>query len=283
MSDETLMQPKMAALKIPLLVLLAGAAIFVYFPVLKELVTAWSASDDNSHGFLVVPISLYILWRNREAFSGVEVRGSWIGLILAVLSLTAYLLAMAGEIRTLASLSFIVFIGGAVVFLFGWGYFRIALFPLLLLLFMIPVPAQLTAAMTIPLQLLVSKVAVGAATLIGIPVYREGNVIFHSLGTFEVVQACSGLRSITALLMLGAVFGYFTLRSNLLRGALVLSAVPIAVAVNILRVFTMVAALHYWSINLSEGTPHTILGILVFGVALSLFMLVRKGLSLWDR
>lgn len=266
-----------------LLAALIGAAVLAYFPVLKSLVLSWAASNDTSHGFLVPPLALYFLWRKRGEFSDVAVKGAWFGFVVVLVSLASYFLATVGEIRTLASLSFVTCLCGAVIFLFGWSHFRIALFPLLFLLFMIPVPAQIIAALTIPLQLLVTKVAVALSSLAGIPLYCEGNVIFHSLGTFEVVQACSGLRSITALLMLGTVFGYVTLRSNMLRSMLVISAVPIAVAVNILRVFTMIAVLHIWGIHLTEGLPHTVLGIVLFCSALALFMLVRKGLSAWDR
>jgi exosortase len=148
---------------------------------------------------------------------------------------------------------------------------------------MIPVPAQIYSALTIPLQLLVTKVAAWLAASAGIPIYCEGNVIHHSRGTFEVVRACSGLRSIMALLTLGAIFGYFSLSSNFFRTVLFISAVPVAIAVNTLRVFAMVAAIHFLDINLSEGISHTILGIVIFGVAVAIFVLIRKGLTLWER
>jgi exosortase len=226
---------------------------------------------------------LYIIWLKRGVLSASTTVGSWVGLPIAVLSLMAYLFARAGEILTLASLSMIGFIAGTVLFLFGFRFLRLVLFPLLLLLFMIPVPAQIYASLTIPLQLLVTKATALLASFAGIPIYCEGNVIHHSRGTFEVVQACSGLRSIMALLTLGAVFGYFTLSSNILRTILFVTAIPIAVAVNILRVFAMVAAIHFLGIDLTVGTPHTILGISLFGIAVAIFVLIRKGLALWER
>ena len=258
---------------------LAGTFLAAFLPVVTSLFGAWSGSDDNSHGFLVIPIALYIVRRKRESIIVEESACSWPGLVVAALSLAVYLFAQAGEIITLASLTLISFLGGSVIFLFGYRVFRVLLFPLFLLLFMIPVPAQILATLTIPLQMLVTKAAVTLSTLAGIPLYREGNVILHAQGTFEVVQACSGLRSITALLMLGAVFGYFTLGSNFLRTLLFVSAVPIAVLVNILRVFSMVAALHFLGSDLTHGAPHTVLGIVVFGIAVGFFLLVQKGLA----
>jgi exosortase len=177
----------------------------------------------------------------------------------------------------------IFFIWGSVIYLFGYRIFRAFLFPLSLLFFMVPVPGQIIAAVTIPLQVVVTKASVALASLLGIPLYREGNVINLSERTFEVVQACSGLRSIMALLTLGAVVSYWTLRSNLLRIVLFLLAVPIAIAVNILRVFLLVAVFHYSHLDLSVGNPHTVLGLVVFLAALGLFMLSGKGLSLCER
>lgn len=264
-------------------VVFGGMFLAAYLPVMIDLIRAWSGSDDYSHGFLIVPIALYIVWHKRGVLAEVSIAGSWLGFPIAIVSLLAYLFARAGEILTLASLSMIGFIAGAVLFFFGSRIIRICLFPLLLLLFMIPVPAQIFATLTIPLQLLVTKATAVLASATGIPIYCEGNVIHHSQGTFEVVQACSGLRSIMALLTLGAVFGYYSLRSNVLKIILFASAIPIAVAVNILRVFTMVVAIQFLGVDISKGTPHTILGIVIFGVAMTIFILFRKGLALWER
>jgi exosortase A len=264
-------------------IIFAGSFFAAYLPVMIDLVRAWYGSDDYSHGFLIVPIALYVIWQKRVLLVEATIVGSWTGLPVALLSLAAYLFARAGEIVTLASLSMIGFITGTVLFLLGLRILRICLFPLLLLLFMIPVPAQIYAGLTIPLQLLVTKATVLLAATAAIPIYCEGNVIHHSRGSFEVVQACSGLRSIMALLLLGAVMGYFTLRSDISRAILFLSAIPIAVAINILRVFAMVVAIQFLGIELSEGVPHTVLGVVVFGGAAAIFLLIRKGLTRWER
>jgi exosortase len=185
--------------------------------------------------------------------------------------------------QTIASVSMIFFLWGTVIFLFGYTIFRICLFPLLILFFMIPVPAQIIATLTIPLQLIVTRASVWLASMIGIPIYHEGNVINLPQGTFQVVQACSGLRSSMTMLTLGAVLAYLTLRSNMLRVILFSIAIPIAIAVNILRVFVLVAVFYFLEIDLSRGTIHTILGLAVFGMAFGLFLLAGKGLALCER
>ena len=254
-----------------------------FFNVLSGLISTWYGSDDHSHGFAIVPISLYIVWCKKEDLRREIVHGSWVGLFVSIVSVLGYLLADKAEMVTLTSISMVINVWGAVIFFFGFRIFFKCIFPLTLLFLMIPVPSQIIAALTIPLQLIVTKVSVMLASIIAIPVYREGNVINLPGGTFEVVQACSGLRSIMTMLTLGAVISYFTLRSNLLRSILFTSGIPIAIAANIFRVLILMTSLHYLNINLSEGTPHTILGIAVFGVAVGLFLLLRQGLVRWQK
>jgi exosortase len=263
--------------------LFAGAFLWAYSPVLAALLHAWAHSDDYSHGFAIIPLSLYFVWQKRRVILAEEFRGALPGLFLAALSLVCYVAAKKGEMQTAASASMIFFLWGSTLYLFGYPVFRACLFPLLILFFMIPVPAQIIAALTVPLQLLVTKASVGLASIMGAPVSSQGNVIHLPGRTFEVVQACSGLRSIMALFTLGALVSYRTLRSNLLRGILCLSALPIALAINITRVFLLVTLYYFFSIDLSRGTAHTLLGVALFGAALGLFMLSGKGLSLCER
>lgn len=262
---------------------LISTFLIAYFPVISGLIRAWARSDDYSHGFVIVPIAIYILWQKRETLRCASFDGAWPGLIVATVALIAYLVSIKGEMQTLGSFSMIFFLWGTVIFLLGFSIFKESLFPLSILFFMIPVPAQLVATLTIPLQLIVTKGSVWLASIIGIPIFNEGNVINMTRCTFEVVQACSGLRSIMTLLTLGAVLAYVTLRSNLLRTLLFVLAVPIAIAVNIFRVFVMIAVFHFLEVNLSTGTLHTVLGLVVFGIALGLFLLAGKGLALCER
>jgi len=261
-----------------------GAAFLVsYLPVLLSLVRTWYQSEDFSHGFMIIPLAGYMVWRQREEIAASPVQSSWSGLPLAACSLLAYLFAQLSGMATLASLSVVTFLWGGVIYLFGFSIFRVCLFPLLFLLFMIPVPAQVYAALTIPLQLLVTKISVGMASFMGIPIYREGNVIFLPDMTFQVVQACSGLRSIMTMLTLGAVMGYFFLRSPLLSGILMLAGIPVAIVVNIFRVVSIVVAYYLFKLDLVDGASHTMLGIVVFVAAIGMFLLLQKGLSRWEK
>lgn len=264
-------------------VLLLAAFMAVYYPVLSGLVKAWNGSDDYSHGFLIIPLSAYILWQNRSELSAQPVDGSWIGLPLALFSLLMFLFGKFGSVLTLAPLSMIFFIWSAVIFFLGFRFFRLCYFPLFFLLFMVPVPSQIYSALTNPLQFIVTKATVAIASMMGVLIYREGNVIHLTDTTFQVVQACSGLRSIMTMLTLGAILGYFALRSPLMRIILIAAGIPIAIAVNIFRVLTMVIAHNYFKANLTEGTPHTILGLLVFALGFVFFIVLQKGLAKCER
>jgi exosortase len=255
----------------------------IFSPVWGSLIAAWVESEDYSHGFLIVPLALYILWQNKATYRRVQCRPCWGAFPIVVIALLLYLLASYAEIKTLASLSMILFIGTSVLYLAGMKVFRLSLFPLILLLFMVPVPSQIYATLTIPLQLFVTKLTVLISSGLGVPVLREGNVIFLPEHTLQVVQACSGLRSIMSLLTLGAVIGYFGLKSRSLQWILFLSAIPIAIFVNIVRVFSMVGSFYYFDYDLSHGVVHTYFGVFIFVIAVLLFLLMWKGLNLCDR
>ena len=262
---------------------LFASFILAYFPVWKGLILAWYSNDQYSHGFLIVPLCIYIVWRKKEKLAEIQIRPSQWGLALATFSLLLYLFAHLAEITTVASFSMVLLLAGVIIYFYGIPMFKELLFPLFLLLFMIPIPAQIYAKLTIPLQLFVSKSSVWIGAIMGLPIYREGNVIHLPNQTLQVVQACSGLRSVISLLLLSAVFGYFTLKSNILRTVLFICGIPAAILVNIIRVLLLVLAFHYLNYDLTKGTIHTVFGMLIFILAL-IFLLGIKGLlSNWDK
>jgi exosortase A len=264
------------------LLILLGSFVFAYYPTWKGLVSAWHSSEDYSHGFLIIPLCVMIGWQKRNLLATLEVRPSRLGLVLVVLALLLYLVGRLGEITTVAALSMIPALAGVILYLWGSAILKELLFPLFFMLFMIPVPAQIYSEATIPLQLWVSQISAWLAGFLSIPIYREGNVLFLPHRTLEVVQACSGLRSMMALVTLSVVFGYFSLYSNVLRAILFVSAVPASIIVNVIRVLVLILCEYYFSIDLSSGTPHTVFGVVIFALALVMVALIRGVLSTWD-
>lgn len=202
---------------------------------------------------------------------------------MVIFSLLLYLFAYFAEISTVASFSIVVLLAGVIIYLYGFLIFKELLFLLAFLLFMIPIPAQIYSSMTIPLQLFVTKVSVWIGAFLDIPIYREGNVIHLPDRTMQVVQACSGLRSMISLLMLSAIFGYLTLKSNILRFVLFFTGIPTAIFVNIIRVSLMVFAFYYFNYDLTKDSVHTVFGIIIFFIALIIIALTKGVLSIWDK
>ena len=262
--------------------LLLSSFIYAYFPVWRNLVENWSTSSDYSHGFFILPISLFFIWQKRKILSEAPLKPSIWGLAFIVFSLLLYLVAYFGEISTVASFSMVSVLAGLVIYFYGFKIFKELIFPFFILLFMIPVPSQIYSTLTIPLQLIVSKISAGISSFVGIPIYREGNILHLPERTLQVVQACSGLRSMISLLTLSAVFGHITLTSNLLRTLLFLSGVPAAIIVNIIRVLTLIVFQYYFGYDLSTGTLHTTFGVVIFILALLLIYTTKGVLAIWD-
>ena len=257
--------------------------LFAFFPTLKNLISVWSNSDEFSHGFFILPICLYLVWRKRHTIKNTPVQPTYWGLGLVLASLLLYLIAHFANILTLSSISTVLLVQGVIIYLWGLLIFKELTFPLFFLFFMIPVPSQIYSYLTIPLQLFVSQISAGLAQLVSIPLYREGNVISLPDFTFHVVRACSGLRSMLSIMCLAAIFGYLTLRSNVLRGILLISGIPVAVFVNIIRVFLMIAIYYFFNYDLSHGSVHTLFGMIIFFIALFAVSVTRGVLSIWDK
>ena len=241
-----------ASLILPLLAIVMF--ILAYLPVWQSLIKTWAGSEDYSHGFFILPISLYLVWQKKDALSKLPVEGSVWGLFVISAALLLYIFSIFAEIKTLSSFSMVPLISGIIIYLWGFQMFRALLFPVAFLVFMIPVPSQIYSYLTVPLQLFVSKISVWIASMFGVPVFCEGNVIHLPDRTLQVVRACSGMRSIVSLLAISAVLGHFTLKSNMLRTILFSSSIIAAIIVNIMRVVFMLLAFYYAGIDLTAGT-----------------------------
>jgi len=263
--------------------ILICAFTILYFPVGKQLIKSWAESEQNSHGFLIIPICFYIFWIKWNDLKKIPILPSIWGLVIVVFSLLLYIFSKYAAILTLTSFSLVPLIIGTVIYLYGFKIFKHLSFPLFFLFFMIPVPAQIYAALTIHLQLFISEISSGIAALFGIPVYRNGNIIHLPDRILQVVQACSGMRSMISLLALSAVFGYLSLKSTFLRTILFLFGIPVAILVNIIRVFLTIIFFHYFKFDLTQGSVHTFFGILIFIFAFIFLAAIRGILFKWDK
>ena len=267
-----------------LAVVLASMGV-LYASVIPPLVQDWYLDENYSHGFLVPLISGYLLWSRRDDLRRAArlSRPSWVGLVLCVVSLAIYVLGRAGAELFLQRSSLVLLLMGAVIWLWGWGVFRKAFFPLAFLFFMIPLPYIVYDSVAFPLKLFAAKVATEALFYLGVPVYREGNIIHLASQTLEVADACSGIRSLMSLLALGVIYAYFVESAWWKRAIIVLSTVPIAIAANAARVAGTGVLTHYVSPEAAEGFFHTFSGWLVFVAAFALLFAVGGILRLVGR
>src|ERR1017187_9703989 len=169
--------------------------IATYYPILKHLVEQWSSDADVGHGFFVPLVSGYIIWQRRDQLMALEWKPAWWGIALMVWGgLQAYI-GMLGAELFLQRTAFLETLLGLLLVLGGTALIRELIFPLVLLLFMIPIPTVIYNQITFPLQLFASRVAETLLGLINIPVLREGNVLELASQKLSVAEACSGIRS----------------------------------------------------------------------------------------
>jgi exosortase len=261
------------------LCVLAGAVVWMYGGILSSLARQWASDDNYSHGFFVVPLALYFAWERRAALWAAPAAPSVAGLVLLLLSLGVLLAGILGAELFLTRVSLIGVVSGIVLYVWGRHHFRILLFPLAFLLFMIPLPAIIFNQIAFPLQLLASRAGEMVIGLAGIPVVREGNVLQLPSQTLEVAEACSGIRSLVSLIMLAIVLGHFTERRIGRRFVIALAAVPIAIVANAARVAGTGLASELVSPAAAEGFLHTFSGWLLFVVAFIGLAAVQRMLA----
>lgn len=251
------------------LVVLIG---FLYKDIVAYLVRQWWDDPDFSHGFVVPLISGYLVWQRKSVVERLPLKPSWWGFAVMVGALAMLLLGIFGAELFLSRSSLIFLLAGMVIFFLGWAQFRALVFPWAFLFLMVPIPTILMNEVTLPLQFVASNLATSLLRLVGVPVLREGNVIQLPTMSLEVVEACSGIRSLVSLITLAVVYSYLLEKSKLIRVILVSSALPIAIAANGLRIMGTGLTGIYWSPDKAEGFFHEFSGWVIF--VLSLLMLL---------
>jgi exosortase len=251
-------------------------AFGIYFPILRAMVVHWSSVEDYQHGFIVVPLALFFAYERRWDLEDARINGSWLGLIPMLIGLTSLTIGRLGtELMTMRS-AFVLTLIGLILLLLGREIFKVLAFPLFFLFLMVPLPQSLVNTIAFPLQLIAAKFAVWSLQEIGIPALVEGNIIHLARTELFVAEACSGLRSLMALITLGVVFAYFfkagAVWTKLL---LVASTIPIAIFVNAFRVALTGFLAHNIGEDATGGVIHDFQGIFTFGLAF--FILLGEG------
>jgi exosortase len=251
--------------------------ILCYAPVLSRLARQWSDDEDMGHGFFVPVVAVYIAWQQRQKLAEAPARHAWMGLALVAWAALQLTVATLGAELFLQRTAFVLAVIGSVWFLGGRAALRILGFPLFLLFFMVPLPAIVYNEITFPLQLLASRMAEGALSLMGIPVFREGNVLELAGQRLQVVEACSGIRSLLSLTFLSLVYGYFFESRLWIRVVLFFATVPVALVANAGRV-TLTGILSELKPEYAHGFFHNASGWVIFMIALVILVGIHQAL-----
>jgi exosortase len=255
----------------------------VYYRVLAKLVTDWWQIPDFSHGFLVPVFAAYLVWARKKEILSIRIVPAWSGFAVVVMGLVVLLLGVYGAELFLSRVSLVIVLAGLVLCFGGYQLLRELRFPLLVLLLAIPIPAIIFNEITLPLQVLASKLASALLPLFGVPVLREGNVIELPAMKLEVAEACSGIRSLMSLFTLSVFYGYFLEKTFLRRTVLALASIPIAIAANAIRILGTGLCVQYWDPDKAMGFFHEFSGWVMFLVSLGCLFLVHRVLQLFQR
>jgi exosortase len=262
--------------------LVAGLAFLVCFwqPIVT-LGRDWWSDPDAGHGLLLCPVALYLAWRSGLVPAPKPQR-AW-GLALLVLSvLVRFVSGLAAELFTMR-MSLIGATMGLVIYLYGVRQVLRWWLPWLLVLLSVPLPAVVLGSLALPLQLMASRWGASLLEMRNVPVHLAGNVIQLPGQSLFVTEACSGLRSLTALIALGVLVAGLWLRRPWSRLILVLLAIPVAMALNAVRVFLTGFLVFYVAPDFADGFMHLTEGWVIFVVAFTILGACALGLAALER
>lgn len=252
---------------------LLGLLALLYAGVLKSLVLQWWRDPNYGHGFFVPLFSCYILWHERERWTTLENKPSNFGFVVMLGAVGLLFLGSLGAELFISRFSFLVLLAGMILFLAGWKTLRAVSFPLSYLIWMIPIPVIIFNQITFPLQLVASRLAAASLEFVQVPVLRDGNVLVMSNYSLEVVEACSGIRSLMTLIALAVAYGYLFEPQRWIRYVLALLMIPIAIVTNAIRILGAGMLAHRYGPSAAEGFLHGFSGWFIFMSALVLMSL----------
>jgi exosortase A len=250
------------ALTVGVLLILAG----LFWPTFHSMIEVWERSETFAHGYLIVPISVWLIWRQRHELARLQPHPDRRGLILLAAAGAGWLLADAGSVNVVAQYAFIFMLIAAVWTLLGSTFVRATFFPLMFLLFAVPVGEFLIQ----PLMGVTADFTVAMLQATGIPVYREGMFFSIPSGDWSVVEGCSGLRYLIASVTLGVLYAYLTYRSWKRRLLFSIAAIVVPVFANSGRAYMIVMIAHLSDMKLALGVDHYIYGWAFFGLVMLL-------------
>lgn len=256
--------------------LLAAIAILaVHAETASSIVAIWIRSETFAHGFVVVPISLWLIWRRRDELAMVPARPWWPGLAVIAGAGAFWLAASAAYVLSVRQFALAFMVIGAIVTVIGLRAARAMLFPLAFLLFAVPAGEFLVPT----LIEWTADFTVLALRASGVPTYREANHLMVPSGAWSVVEACSGVRYLIASVMVGTIYAAVAYTSTRRRVVFVVASILVPILANWLRAYMIVMVGHLSNNRFAAGVDHIIYGWVFFGIVMLLLFWVG---SFWQ-
>lgn len=236
-----------------------------FLPVFQKLAIRWD-SGDNSYGYLIVPLFLYLCWEKKDSFKFAEFSWNPLGLIPILLSIFLMLAGEMGSVETLLYIGIWGCVVGTLMLLYGLRI-RHLLFPLLILIFIVPLPPFINNLLTFKLKMAASTLSVQMLRAVGVSVLQEGNIIDLGIDKLQVVDACSGLRYIMPMFLMALLIGHFFTKGFWRKAVLLLLVFPLSIFINGFRIFITGLLTINGHQELAENFFHDLAGLVIFLIA----------------
>ncbi|MBT8144921.1 MAG: exosortase A, partial [Gammaproteobacteria bacterium] len=253
---------------------LAVASIAVLFllyrDTLQSVISIWDSSETYAHGWIIVPLVAWLIWRERERLRVLRPRFNPLGLVAMGVAALLWLAADIVGVQVVQHFTLVAFVWSVVLTLLGAHVFRVLWFPMAFLVFAVPFGEMLIPT----LMEITAWFSINAVRLTGIPVYRDGMFFALPSGDFEIAVACSGIRYLIASVALGTLYAYLSFHTWWKRIAFSLLAIVVPIVANGIRAYIIVMLAHLSDMRLAVGIDHFIYGWVFFGIVMFILFMI---------
>jgi exosortase A len=240
--------------------------LMVFWQTTGSMVNLWRSSGTYSHGFLILPAFVWLVWQRRLTLSSLPVQPFWPGLFALTGLGCLWLMGHLASFNAPTQFALVAMVPAVVATVLGVAWVRALAFPLMFLFFAVPVGDSLVPYM----MDWTADFTVASLRLSGVPVYREGNYLSIPSGDWSVVEACSGIRYVFACFTVATLYAWTTYRATARRLLFVVAALAIAVVANWVRAYVIVMVGHLSDNRVATGIDHFVYGGVFFGVVMAL-------------
>ena len=246
------------------------ALFLIYYPSTVSFIKIWNSSETFTHGYLILPISLWLVLRNKAHFYHLRPKPNYYAIPILLGGSFGWLIAYYVDVQVVQQLALVSLVPLLVFGIMGWEVVKVAAFPLFFLIFAVPMGEALVPSFIE----FTADFTVAMVQMTGIPIYREGTFFQLPTGNWSVVEACSGVRYLIASVTLGVLYAYLTYQSVYRRVAFIAIAIIVPIFANGLRAFMIVMIGHFSDMELATGVDHLVYGWLFFGVVIAIMFYI---------